>query len=105
MNEKRPASDRCTPGTAAQGGYRPGTLLRYAASPTALFRVSHAVDLTGNGRYRYFGEHCMGGLYSAAHDLVWTAGCLDEEIWEQHLQWRIGVESDFGESSGWSIEG
>jgi hypothetical protein len=80
-----------------------GTIVRYATGRTAMFRVTHVTDGAEAGRVRYFGQHCMGGLYTAPHEAVAGASALDVQIWAQHTTWRSpGADDD--ESSGQTTE-
>ncbi|MGA2550315.1 MAG: hypothetical protein ABSF50_09220 [Burkholderiaceae bacterium] len=73
-----------------------GAILRYGPGPTALFQVSH-VTVSEQGEIKYFGEHCMGGLYCANHRETRLASARDLQTWAQQACWRSTAASDSDE--------
>ncbi len=74
---------KCWPSDAPKRILR-GTVIRYDIGITALMRVDSMTN-EGNGHYRYYGKHCLGGIHNCSTQDAYPANDADLKLWREQM--------------------
>ena len=73
--------------------FKAGDVIRYSRGETALMRVeSVSIDHAGQGRHRYYGEQCYGGVIGAYEADCSMPTARDLKTWASERK-RYGLAS------------